>query len=37
MIVSRTLRKIARYEFSNVARSRWLVPYTLASPFSLRC
>jgi Cu-processing system permease protein len=29
MIVSRTLRKIARYEFSNVARSRWLVPYTL--------
>lgn len=24
---NRTLRKIARYEFSNVARSRWLLPY----------
>lgn len=27
MTRGRTLRKIARYEFSNVARSRWLVPY----------
>lgn len=29
MIVNRTLLKIAKYEFSNVARSRWLLPYTL--------
>lgn len=29
MIVNRTLLKIAKYEFSNVVRSRWLLPYTL--------
>lgn len=28
-MLNRTLRRIARYEFSNVVRSRWLVPYTV--------
>ena len=28
MILNRTVLKIAKYEFRNVARSRWLIPYT---------